>query len=455
MTINKKIVWYEGMTLDPHHFQQWDRFYEFQLNNWFHAFLPFGWGLSEISIEKEALLNGQFQVSKLVGIMQDGLHFNMPKDDALPSSRSFSEHFPATQELLSVFLSIPAENPGGKNCQLDETTTEVNFRFQLENIMVNDENTGSDQRQIGVGRKNYQILFGAESIEGMSSLKICEIMRSPQGEFILNDDFVPPCLSIQSSENLMTALRRLLELLNARSSALRGRRRQTADGQLDVTLNDLIMYWHLSSINSFIPLLNQFLSVGRFHPLHVYDALLSLTGLLSSYSTDEGILPGDLPVYDHGNLGPIFIGIERKIRRLLGDVVPQKNYIQIKLEKQSKNLYNSKIEEASLLKEANFFLVCSGDILEKKPVDELPMKLRIAAPEMINEVLSTATRALKITFSSHPPAGVPSKPGVHYFKFDKQGPFWLAIEKSQAMVIYIPAEFEGLQLELLAVKGVS
>jgi type VI secretion system protein ImpJ len=213
------------------------------------------------------------------------------------------------------------------------------------------------------------------------------------------------------------------------------------------------MYWHLSSINSFIPVLNQFLSLGKFHPLHVYDALLSLTGLLSSYSTDDDILPGDLPVYDHASLGPIFIGIERKIRRLLGDVVPQKNYTQIKLEKQSENLYNGKIEETPLLKDANFFLVCSGEILEKKPVDELPQKLRIAAPEMINEVLSTATRALNITFSSHPPAGVPSKTGVHYFKFDKQGPFWMAIEKSQAVVIYVPAEFKGLQLDLLAVKG--
>ncbi|UCF63197.1 MAG: type VI secretion system baseplate subunit TssK [bacterium] len=455
MTINKKIVWYEGMTLDPHHFQHWDRYYDSQLNNWVRVFSPFAWGISEITIEKEALLNGQFQVSQLSGIMPDGLHFNMPKEDPAPISRGFSELFPATQESLPVFLCIPADNPDGKNYLLETKTDDAHFRYQLENVMVNDENTGSNPRQIGIGRKNFSISFGSESMEGLSTLRIGEIIRSPQGEFVLNDNFIPPCLYIQSSENLMAILRHLLELLNARSSALRSRRRQSPGGQLEINLNELPMYGHMSSMNQFIPILNQFLSIGKYHPLTVYESLISFTGLMTTYSTDDSILPGDLAVYDHANLNHIFTGIEKKIRRLLGDVVPQKNYVQLKLEQQSENLFNCKIENSALFKEANFFLVCSGDILEKKPVNELPLKLRIASPEMINEVLSTATRALNIVYSTHPPAGVPSKPNVHYFKLEKQGPFWTAIEKNQAMTIYVPAEFKGLQLELIAVKLVS
>ncbi|RQW07074.1 MAG: type VI secretion system baseplate subunit TssK [Calditrichaeota bacterium] len=453
MTLNKKVIWFEGMTLDPHHFQQMDRFHESRLNYWMREVTPYLWGISAITLEKDSLLNGQFQLTKLTGVMPDGMFFNMPESDPLPIPRNFSELFPPTQESLPVFLCIPADKPGGQNYQLKEGTIGHSFRYQLENIRINDENTGTDQREIAMARTNFQTIFGSESLEGMTYLKIAEIIRSPQGDFIENEDFIPACLSVQSSETLLGILRRLLELLNARSTALRTRRRQSTGGQLEADPKDLPLYWHLSSINMMIPVLNQYLTLGKFHPFQVYQLLLQLTGLLTTYSLDDGILPGDLSLYDHTNLGPLFRGIEKKIRRLLGDVVPQKHYISLPLEKQSESLYFCKIEDPALLKEARLFLVCQGEMLEKKPVNELPLKLRIASQEMIHEVLSTATRALNITYSTHPPAGVPSKPGVYYFKLEKQGPFWSAIEKSQDLAVYIPAEYQGVGVELIAVKS--
>jgi type VI secretion system protein ImpJ len=32
MARNRKVLWYEGMTLDPHHFQHWDRYNQALLN---------------------------------------------------------------------------------------------------------------------------------------------------------------------------------------------------------------------------------------------------------------------------------------------------------------------------------------------------------------------------------------------------------------------------------------
>lgn len=39
-----KIIWHEGMFLTPHHFQQWDRYYEQLLHDRVRAVNPFGWG---------------------------------------------------------------------------------------------------------------------------------------------------------------------------------------------------------------------------------------------------------------------------------------------------------------------------------------------------------------------------------------------------------------------------
>ena len=451
MTV-KKVVWFEGMTLDPHHFQQGDRFHQMNMNFLMRSAYPHSWGVDHMNIEKEALPNGQFKVTKLSGIMPDGLIFNMPESNSLPEPRNFSDSFPATQEVLAVYLSIPHEKSGGKNCLIDHDSDEKDTRYSIENITVNDDNTGADSRQIGVARANFRFILGTENTEGFEVLKIAEIIRSAEGDYVLNDEYIAPCLSIKATANLLAIIRRLLEFLVARSSALRSRRKQTSSGQLDVSHTDLPLYGHLTAINSAIPLLNQMVASGKDHPQQAYETLLSLAGLLTSFSTDDSVVPGELPIYDHHNLTNIFINVEKKIRKLLGDVVPQKNFVMLSLDKQSESLSIGQIKDAELLKNAEFYLLCGGDIEQNKIVNELPQKMRVASPDMINEVLTTATRALKINYSSQPPAGMADRAGYKFFKLEKQGPFWAAIEKSQSLAIYVPADFQGIKMEFLAVR---
>ena len=453
---NNRIIWYEGMTLDPHHFQQWDHYYHSELNFRLGHVCSNFWGIAEIFIEKEALLNGQFQLTGLRGIMPDGLSFNLPENTSLPQTRNFADYFPATQDNLGVFLVIPHENPGSRNYELDSNSNDYETRFRLENVLVADENTGLDQREISIALANFQLLFTGESMEGFNYMKIAEVVRSPQGDFILSGEYIPPCIYIKASENLMNIVNRLLELFVARSNALRSRRRQTSSGQLAVNLPDISLYWHLSSLNSYIPLINQFLSLGKYHPQRVYEVLISLAGQLTSYATDDEILPTDFSQYEHNSLGPIFKTLENKIRRLLEEeIVPEKPYFKLDLAKLEENRFNCQINNVSLLSEADFYLVCSGNILENRPIQDLPSKFRIASPEMIDEVLRTMTNALSMSFSSNPPTGIPSKPGYFYFKFEKRGPFWKAIEEHKAISIYIPNELIGIKLELIAIKSAS
>ena len=55
-------VWHEGMTLDPHHFQQWDRHQRYELAMRVRALQPLGWGFLALDIDREALANGQFSL---------------------------------------------------------------------------------------------------------------------------------------------------------------------------------------------------------------------------------------------------------------------------------------------------------------------------------------------------------------------------------------------------------
>ena len=447
-----KIVWYEGMNLEPHHFQQLDRSIDNNLNFRIKTLKPNDWGLTSVSIDEDAIANGNFKLSNCKGTMTDGLIFQMPEKDSLPPSRSFSGDFPATQEKFGIYLSIANDRMGGQNFSLDESTTKRNTRFSLDQININDENTGAGEREIGVAKTNFKILFESESTEDLTTLKIAEIVRSAEGEFTLSKEYLAPSLLIKASDNLTALLSRLFELLIARSNALRKRRRQLPDGNMEMTQNDMPIFWLLYSVNSYIPILSQFLSDGQIHPEEVYSSMLSLTGQLSTFSADENILPQDFPHYDHNNPTSGFQRIEKNLMQLLGDITPAKNYIQIDLEKKGETIFVGQVADKSVFKDSKFFLVCSSDTLDENLVNELPMKMRVASPEVIKQVLSSATPALPIKYVPRPPAGVPVRPQSHYFRLEKEAQFWKQIENSKTIVIYKPSEFSAVEIELIAVK---
>ena len=447
-----KILWYEGMNLDPHHFQQWDRFILNNQNFKIGAIKANAWGLLSIGIDQDALVNGNFKLLNCRGILSDGLIFQIPDWDTLPASRAFTKEFSSTQESLGVYLAISGERTGAQNFSLDDSASKRPTRYSLDQININDENTGASERDVSIAKSNFKIVFESESIEDLSVIKIAEIVRSAEGEFILSKDYIPPSLDVKASDNLSVLLRRIFELLITRGSALRKRRRQLSDGNMEMTPNDMPIFWLLYTVNAYIPMLSQYLSEGNVHPIDVYGSLLSLVGQLSTFSGDENILPQDLPQYNHTNSAAGWQKIEKNLMQLLGDITPAKNYIQIELEKKGETIFVGQVKDAAILKTSKFFLVCSSDSLDEKLVSELPLKLRIASPEVIKQVLSSATPALPIKYVPRPPAGVSVQPQSSYFRLEKDGQFWKAIENSKTFVIYKPSEFSAVQLELIAVK---
>jgi type VI secretion system protein ImpJ len=171
----QKVVWFEGMKLDPHHFQQADRYNQYYVNNRIKQINPNYWGFSEIQTDEAALAGGSFGLIKCSGIMPDGLPFEMPENESLPVIRTFEEFFPAASEKLEVHLAIPVENISGNNCKINGSAGSNNSRFTLQNIDLLDYNTGTNLRSIGIVKPNFQLKFSGESLDDYSSLKLGEV----------------------------------------------------------------------------------------------------------------------------------------------------------------------------------------------------------------------------------------------------------------------------------------
>jgi len=449
MARHHKVVWYEGMNLDPHHFQQVDRSHQAVLNYRMRALVRYDWGFFELKINKESLAQGQFALEKCQGVAPDGSIFDMPGADRLPKARAIAEFFPPTATKVDVFLAIRAERATGNNCQIEDSRDgATDSRLIMEVRDLNDDNSGANPRQIGLARANFLLRMAGEPLDEFSALKIAEVVRTPAGTFALSESFMPPCLTIGASENLMRAVNDLFGKLVAISNEQRA---QLPFGKTEVTVPDLTSLWLAQIINTVIPILKHRLETTKCHPEVLYADLLALAGQLTTYPTDLGIMPTTFPVYEHENLARCFNQLCEQIQEILKRIRPSTPVVAITLQKRSENLWFSSPIDEKLLQNAQFYLGASGDMDERKLVDELPRKLKIATPEGIHALAQAAALGLTVVYTPRPPAGLSNQP-VHVFQLQKVGFFWEAICKSRAVGILVPAEFMKLDLKLWALK---
>ena len=61
-----KVVWQEGMLLRPQHFQQNDRYYDYQLKTRTQKLESYAWGFFELEIDRQFLNMGKLVVSKAI-----------------------------------------------------------------------------------------------------------------------------------------------------------------------------------------------------------------------------------------------------------------------------------------------------------------------------------------------------------------------------------------------------
>ena len=108
MSWDSKVLWTEGLFLQPHHFQQADRHAESMRAGLARRLVPYAWGVSDLEIDEEILKVGQFAVKSCSGLMPDGTVFRVPGGEDHPPALDV----PANTKDCVVYLSIPQRRQG-------------------------------------------------------------------------------------------------------------------------------------------------------------------------------------------------------------------------------------------------------------------------------------------------------------------------------------------------------
>src|SRR5581483_7886740 len=284
--------------------------------------------------------------------------------------------------------------------------------------------------------------------DGTVFLRIAQITRSAAGSYILRPDFIPPALSIDSSEYLLIMLRRLVELLAAKAASLSGLRRQRGRSAAEFAAGDAGNFWLLHTANTFLPQLKHLWNARRRHPEMMYYTMLGLAGALSTFSLDEQAR--NLPDYDHENLGRCFTELDEKIRLLLETAIPSK-CIAVPLVLTEKSIWSGEIADENYFKRTQFFLSVGAQMGVDELLKQVPRLMKVSPPAEVSRLVRNALPGISLRHTPIPPAAIPVRLERQYFALNQAGILWDGILKSQKISIFVPEEIAKPELELLIV----
>jgi type VI secretion system protein ImpJ len=438
------VIWAKGTFLTPQHLQAQERFIESTLEFRLEALSFRPWGFHELLFNEEALGEGNLAISRAAGIFPDGLPFEIPDSDPGPPPKPFVPFFDPDQQTLDVYLAIPHNRERGLNIAVKSRGADARYQAEVETLR--DENTGLNEKPIQIARKNFRLLTEAESREGCSAMRVARVKRTAAGTFQIDPDFVPPLIDVAASDHLLSILRRLVEILAAKSSILSGGRRQRSQSLADFTAADVANFWLLYTVNSHLPLLRHIHETRRGHPERVFSTLIGLAGALTTFSMN--IQPRDLPLYSHDDLSGCFSDLDEKLRALLETVVPS-NFVALPLKLVQPSIYATLLDDDKYLVGTRMYLALSAEMDQAELIKKAPNLIKVGSATQVEQLVRQAIPGIKLTHAPKPPAAIPVKLNYQYFSLNQSGAAWEGVGKGRSLAAYVPGDIKNPQLELI------
>lgn len=440
-------LWAQGIFMTPQHFQQQSMWNSHADERIARLAWPNPWGVRRAEVNTHALAIDRLQMAVLDVRLPDGTLIDTNSADLLPAARGLAD-VPATTDAVIVLAGLPLLDAQGGNCIEAGQKPARPRRFVREYLQVADLN-GEGQEEISVERHALALLFDFETIGDYVTCPVARLVRSTQGRFEVDPTFVPPCLFLSASTQLIERMQRLSEILAAKSASLAVRRRERSDQIADFAVADVALFWLLHSVNSSWPELARLCAAPDQHPERLYALLARLAGSLLTFSTTETL--NAIPAYDHRAPEPVFHALEELIRALIDTVVPSR-VTPIALERIKPTVWTGRIHEERLVADGvDYYLSVQSALPAHALLEQLPRLCKAGAPDEVEQTINSALTGIPLHTMSRLPAAIPVRIENQYFALDRAHPAFGRMLKARACQFYVPASIPDVSLELYAV----
>jgi len=441
--MSRQVHWHEGLFLQPHHLQQFQRSVGQRLG-WERArSWGYPYGVVESRISSDELENLRVRFERLLAVMPSGVVVDVPGGADLPPLE-IEEAFAATTRPLTVSLGVPLYYQERANA-IDPGSTEWRAKrlYRVDEEEVADENSGENPQPVLVRRINARLMLEGEDRTDMETLPLLRIVRSAADESGVprrDPEFVPPCLVVSGSSDLLAWVRDLSNQVEASRKELVVQATRGGFNPALVKSEGMLALMKLSVLNRFAGRLPTLVGIASsVSPVSLYLELRDFLGELAALHPD--LDPFDAPAFDHDRPGVSLGEVCEKIRRHL-KVESSGTYLELPLRLEGRVLVGELAAEHVERPNEYFLGVRSGDDPREvarlvEDADEFKL--------MAKTLVETRIRGVKLAEERHPPTQLPSPVGLHYFRLmrTESARMWDRILAEREIAVKFPGVDQG------------
>ncbi|BDH45583.1 type VI secretion system-associated protein [Salmonella enterica subsp. enterica serovar Choleraesuis] len=428
----------------PQHFQQQAAYTSWTVECIARMGLNHPWGVIEAVFEPDMLKLGRLQARRLHVRFQDGTLIDTDNADALPPVLTLGGE---TDEVV-VLLALPLLRANGGNCLKPDEVAERPVRFRQRWHDVRNQ-FGDDSRQIAVLQSELTLRFAHQNNADYLTCPMARLCQDSQGVWMLDDTFLPPLLTVQSSRWLVAQLEQLLIQLRARLSRLMAMRRESNERMADFAVADVSLFWLLNALNSAAPVLGQFQRDLHSPAERLHTELSRLAGSLLTFSLEHQA--SAIPAYRHDQLNAVFPPLFDLLSDLLEASLPSR-VVSIELEHDKRlHFWQARLHDPRLREGADYYLSVRSPMPVAQLQEQFPLQCKVGSPDHVRGSVNSSRVGIPLKPLRHVPAAIPLRLENQYFSLDVAHPLALEMLQSGSCMFYVPGMLGEPELELFAV----
>ena len=462
METTKPIYWYQGLFLQPHHFQLQDRYFDASFAHLTRQLGPHYWGVGRLEVDESELQNEILSVKRGEFIFQDGSCVIVPGNGRV-CARSFSQTGYKEGQSLTAFLGLAKWKTASKNVtELDESNaanpTNTRFVCKINPVEVSNHYQEGNTAQIRL--MDYDIrIFWTDEISEITDYFLMPIaqLHYDGKEVKLSDNFIPPAFSLSGSEVLLQTLLNIREQIYMRCRQLEKYKIPMESKKPEFSPSYLSYVLLLQSLSKYVPWLYHLTGDSNVHPWVVYGVLRQLVGELSTFTGQIDVLGRFedskklLPEYDHENLSACFEKAKTHIRDLLHAIliVPE-HVIPLKREE---SLFTAGIPLDAFGPKNEYYLSITIGEESEEAIRTVEDYVKISSIDNIQTLIDRALPGIPLKRqgreSDRPLQVLPKSPGRHFFKLDTDHDQWHEVQNKKNIAVYWSGAPEDAIVEIL------
>lgn len=439
----QRVVWAEGLFLGQQHFQQWDRNLQREIYQRADLARSHGWGLVSLKLVAGALDAGQCRVESLSAILPNG---QWVQYDGQRESAPLLCDLSAGGDIVTVWLGLPDnERVAGISGYQEQGRL---CGWQADYLELPDEHDPSRTREVIIGRPNLALLRGDESREHYSAICLGRFEAIGDGAYQLAENCVPPVVTLQGSEALMSIITRLRDFLATRMRLLAQQRNSYGD-IADMGNRELAQVLRLQQLRPALAVLDHAIREESSHPESVYHGLIQLVAGLWDLQPDMDELV--IPEYRHTELAEVFTTLEARLRNTLMQESSTTS-TALSLRQESPALLLAEGIPWSGIQSRHLYLGVYHEAENPEWIMEFARQCKAGSRDDLELILASALPGIRLSHTQRPPNKLPVKSGFEYFRVEPAGEFWPRAVEAESLALFLPAQFQGCRYELLCIE---